>query len=215
MKNNLLGSAPIDLAKLEQLVDQSPELIAWAAPIMFLCVLIEWFVAKMNHHKRFDQQETLASICVGIGNVVIAFFLKFGLFFIIVAIYNLLPWRMSFTWWMLFPCYVLLDFCSYWSHRISHHQRFWWATHVVHHSGAHYNRFVQVKLDPAHQDHFLFACGTRRISPLDIFCRQSNRRTFSVLGPYRIHQKVAQGFRICICNPFQPQGTPWFSKPVH
>lgn len=49
-------------------------------------------------------------------------------------------------WWTLIPCYVFWDFCSYWAHRASHSQRFWWATHVVHHSGEKYNLTVSFRL---------------------------------------------------------------------
>jgi sterol desaturase/sphingolipid hydroxylase (fatty acid hydroxylase superfamily) len=45
-----------------------------------------------------------------------------------------------------FPCYIIFDFFSYWAHRISHQQRFWWATHVVHHSGENYNLTVSFRL---------------------------------------------------------------------
>ena len=31
------------------------------------------------------------------------------------------------------------DFSYYWFHRISHESRFFWASHVVHHSSTHYN----------------------------------------------------------------------------
>ncbi len=31
------------------------------------------------------------------------------------------------------------DFCYYWSHRVSHHVRWFWANHVVHHSSAQLN----------------------------------------------------------------------------
>lgn len=146
MNINLFGAPPIELQTLKNLSADAPEIIVWAAPIMFLCVLVEWFVSHRQHRELYNKEETVASILVGLGNVFIAFLLKFGLFFIIVVIYNLLPWRMSLNWWMLIPCYILLDFCSYWSHRISHHQRFWWATHIVHHSGENYNLTVSFRL---------------------------------------------------------------------
>ncbi len=146
MINNIFGASPIDLDTLKQLSTQAPEILVWAAPVMFAFVLIEWFVAKKQHRDMYNKEETMASIFTGIGNVLIAFLLKFGLFFLIVLIYNLLPWRMHLNWWTIIPCYILLDFCSYWSHRISHHQRFWWATHIVHHSGENYNLTVSFRL---------------------------------------------------------------------
>jgi sterol desaturase/sphingolipid hydroxylase (fatty acid hydroxylase superfamily) len=113
---------------------------------MFFFVLLEWFIARLQHRDIYEQKETFASICVGIGNVAINTALKLSLFYGIIWLYNLLPWRMHFNWWTFIPCYLIFDFCSYWAHRISHQQRFWWATHVVHHSAEHYNLTVSFRL---------------------------------------------------------------------
>jgi sterol desaturase/sphingolipid hydroxylase (fatty acid hydroxylase superfamily) len=143
---NLFGAPTIDLQNIKSFIKDAPEIIVWAAPIMFLFVLIEWIYSKKHDKKTYDKKETFASICVGIGNIFISFLLKFTLFYIIILVYNMLPWRLYFNWWTLIPCYIILDFCSYWAHRISHHQRFWWATHVAHHSGENYNLTTSFRL---------------------------------------------------------------------
>ena len=43
------------------------------------------------------------------------------------------------TWWALALCFVLDDLRYYWWHRISHENRWFWASHVVHHTSQHYN----------------------------------------------------------------------------
>ncbi len=144
--SNLFGAPIIDLQKIKQLSTEAPEIIVWAAPVMFLFVLIEWIYSKKEKKNIYNKKETFASICVGIGNIFISFLLKLTLLFLVVLVYNLIPWRMYLNWWTLLPCYIVLDFCSYWAHRISHHQRFWWATHVVHHSGEDYNLTVSFRL---------------------------------------------------------------------
>ncbi len=88
----------------------------------------------------------MGSIGVGVGNVLISVWIKLALFYMIVWIYNLVPWRMELNWWTAIPCYIIFDFFSYWAHNISHRQRFWWATHVAHHSGEHYNLSVSFRL---------------------------------------------------------------------
>ncbi len=143
---DIFSAPPIDLKDIEKLSTDAPEIIAWAAPVLLLFVLIEWIISVKQNKDLYNRTETIASIFVGIGNVFIAFLLKFSLFFLAILVYNLIPWRMQFNWWTLIPCYILLDFCSYWAHRISHHQRFWWATHVVHHSGEDYNLTVSFRL---------------------------------------------------------------------
>lgn len=143
---NLFGAPTINLQDIEDLSTDAPEIIVWAAPFMFLFVFIEWFFSLKQKKNIYNKTETFASICVGVGNIFISFLLKFALFYISILMYNLLPWRLHLNWWTLIPCYIILDFCSYWAHRISHHQRFWWATHVVHHSGEDYNLTTSFRL---------------------------------------------------------------------
>jgi sterol desaturase/sphingolipid hydroxylase (fatty acid hydroxylase superfamily) len=131
---------------IDEIGKNTPNIIIWAAPFMFLFVLIEWYISKKQSHHLYDKKDTIGSIFVGIGNVLINTFLKVSLFYLVILIYNLIPWRMHLNWWTIIPCYLIFDLCSYWSHRISHQQRFWWATHVVHHSSENYNLTVSFRL---------------------------------------------------------------------
>jgi sterol desaturase/sphingolipid hydroxylase (fatty acid hydroxylase superfamily) len=143
---SLFGASEISLENIDYFEKNSPNIIIWAAPVMFFFVLLEWFIAHKQQRHLYEKKETIASICVGIGNVAINTALKLSMFYGAIWLYNLLPWRMHFNWWTFIPCYILFDFCSYWAHRISHQQRFWWATHVVHHSAEHYNLTVSFRL---------------------------------------------------------------------
>ena len=144
--SSLFGAPEIPFEWVQQLHDKAPNIIIWAAPFMFFFVLLEWYIAHKQHRELYEKKETIGSICVGVGNVIINTALKMAMFYLIVWFYNLLPWRMYLNWWTFIPCYVLFDLCSYWAHRISHQQRFWWATHVVHHSSEHYNLTVSFRL---------------------------------------------------------------------
>lgn len=144
--SSLFGAPPISFNVIDELQTDAPNIIVWAAPVMFFFVLLEWGISRYQDRKLYDKKETIGSIFVGIGNVVINLLLKLTLFYMIVWLYNMVPWRMELNWWTFLPCYVIFDFCSYWAHRISHQQRFWWATHVVHHSGEHYNLTVSFRL---------------------------------------------------------------------
>ncbi|SHF01061.1 Sterol desaturase/sphingolipid hydroxylase, fatty acid hydroxylase superfamily [Cnuella takakiae] len=142
----LFGAPEIPLSLIHEIEDRSPNIIIWAAPIMFFFVLLEWFISYRQNRHLYDKKETIGSICVGVGNVIINFLLKVSLFYLVIGMYNALPWRMAFNWWTFIPCYIIFDLCSYWAHRISHQQRFWWATHVVHHSSEFYNLTVSFRL---------------------------------------------------------------------
>lgn len=143
---SLFGAPKIPFSGINELQGDAPNIIIWAAPVMFFFVLLEYIISYYQNRKLYEKRETFASICVGLGNVAINAALKLSLFYAIVWLYNILPWRMEFQWWTFIPCYIIFDLCSYWAHRISHQQRFWWATHVVHHSSDYYNLTVSFRL---------------------------------------------------------------------
>lgn len=144
--NDLFGAEKISLDHASELQSTAPDIIIWAAPFMFFFVLIEYLISKYQHKEYYEKKETIGSILVGLGNVTIGAGIKLALFYLLIWLYNIIPWRMELNWWTFIPCYIIFDFCSYWAHRISHQQRFWWATHVAHHSGEHYNLTVSFRL---------------------------------------------------------------------
>lgn len=121
--------------------------IIWiAAPIMFSFVLIEYLVGRKKKKKLYSGKDFLASSAVGFGNLLLNGLIKTGIFVVFLFFFNLAPFRIPHTWWSYLVCFVLLDFCRYWAHRLAHEQRFWWSTHVVHHSSEHYNLSVSFRL---------------------------------------------------------------------
>jgi sterol desaturase/sphingolipid hydroxylase (fatty acid hydroxylase superfamily) len=143
---SLFGAEKINFAEILTLQKSAPDIIVWAAPVMFLFVLIEYLISYWQGRDYYEKKETIGSIMVGLGNVTIGVIIKTFLFYVFVVVYNLIPWRMELNWWTFIPCYIIFDFCSYWAHNISHRLRFFWATHVAHHSGEHYNLTVSFRL---------------------------------------------------------------------
>lgn len=146
MPNSLFGAPQIPLDSISLLERDTPNIIVWAVPIMIFFTAIEMVITYYQEHDYYERKETIGSILVGLGNLVVSALIKVALLYACVWVYNLLPWRMSLQWWTIIPCYIIFDFFSYWAHRVSHSQRFWWATHVVHHSGEHYNLTVSYRL---------------------------------------------------------------------
>lgn len=152
----IFGAEKITLDQIKNIDETAPQLIIWAVPIMLIFTAIEYYVSLKDNDQRYENRELLGSVLVGLGNLVSNLVTKLVLFLMVVLFYNLVPWRMEFIWWMFFPCYIVLDFCSYWAHRISHEQRFWWATHITHHSGNHYNLAVSFRLSWIQQFKIIF-----------------------------------------------------------
>lgn len=136
------GAEKLAVEELYQLQSNTPNLIAYALPIVLLFTVLEFAFGKIFKHQDYTHQELKGSLWVGLGNLLVNLVLKSSLLLAAVWLYNVLPWRMQFSWLSLIPCFFIYDFCSYWSHRISHFNRFFWASHVVHHSAEHYNLTV-------------------------------------------------------------------------
>jgi len=121
--------------------------VIWiAAPIMFTFVALEWIFGSKKYPDLYNSKDFLASLSIGLGNLVLNGFMKLGMFTVFLFFFNLAPFKIPHTWWSYVLCLIVLDFCRYWAHRIAHEQRFWWSTHVVHHSSEHYNLSVSFRL---------------------------------------------------------------------
>lgn len=156
MEKKLVGAIRIQYSDITNIEQASSDLIVYAIPFMAVFTLLEvWYCWK--HEKRsYNTREAFGSLFVGLGNVALNLLIKVGLIYIVVFIYNLVPWRMALNWWTMIPCLLIYDFCSYWAHRISHFNRFFWATHVVHHTAEHYNLTVSFRLSWAQHFKLLF-----------------------------------------------------------
>ncbi|SKB71215.1 Fatty acid hydroxylase superfamily protein [Daejeonella lutea] len=143
---SFFGATAIPLQDVYHLQETSPDILLYAVPVVCLLTLAEFLFSRIQHHNNYDVEETIGSIITGVGSLFINLVLKIVLFYGAVWIYKLIPWRIEFHWWTLVPCYIIYDFCSYWAHRIAHYNRFFWATHVVHHSAEYYNLTVSFRV---------------------------------------------------------------------
>jgi len=123
-----------------------PNIIVYAAPVMILLVVAEWLVSYYKKKDYYDSKDTLAATVIGLGNVAISASLKIITFLIVLFFYNMVSWSVPFVWWAYILCFIWIDFWRYWAHRVAHENRFWWATHVTHHTSEKYNWSVSFRL---------------------------------------------------------------------
>jgi sterol desaturase/sphingolipid hydroxylase (fatty acid hydroxylase superfamily) len=109
-------------------------------------VLFEMLLGELHNKQQYKSKDLAASLSIGIGNLIVSAGVKIGLYAILLVIYNILPWKVPAAWWSYPLCLIAIDFCRYWGHRVAHEQRFWWATHVTHHSSEQYNFSVSFRL---------------------------------------------------------------------
>jgi len=119
------------------------EVLYYAIPFFVLLLVVEALSFKHARDEEligYEPRDTRTSLLLGGGNVAINVGWKFVVLAIFIGVYELTPLRLdSGDWWVWVLLFFADDFSYYWFHRISHESRFFWASHVVHHSSTHYN----------------------------------------------------------------------------
>src|SRR3546814_862057 len=90
-----------------------PNVILWAAPVMFILVFAEWGWSIYRHRDAYDGKDFLAATTIGLVNVGISALLKVVVFGAALFFWNLVPWKIPPTWWSFIPCFILLDLARY------------------------------------------------------------------------------------------------------
>ncbi|WP_439883384.1 sterol desaturase family protein [Pontibacter sp. MBLB2868] len=128
----------------------------YAIPIIIVSVLIEWGVGIYKKRDYYHKKDFMAALTIGGVNTLLSGAIKVWLFAVAMVVYNLVPWSVPRVWWGFILCFIAVDFCRYWAHRISHEQRFWWATHVTHHSSQKMNFSVSFRTGWTQHIKFVF-----------------------------------------------------------
>jgi len=117
-----------------------PDLIQYAIPGFIVLLLAEVIVTAKQQKDYYDVKDTAGSLSMGIGNVLIGVVGKAIVFGAYTLAYQVRLFTIDMA--QVWPWVVLFfadDFSYYWFHRISHQSRYFWASHVVHHSSQKYN----------------------------------------------------------------------------
>lgn len=117
-----------------------PNIIAWATPAFAALVIMEIVAARTTGRGRYEPRDAAASLLMGLGSQLVPLVGISGLVLVVFgAAYEIRLFTIPNTWWAVVVCFLADDFRYYWWHRISHERRWFWASHVNHHSSQHYN----------------------------------------------------------------------------
>ncbi len=124
------------------------EVYAIGAPIVLAMIFVELLISTWQNKKYYKKEDTLCTIGLLTGNIIVAFSIKgltlafhFYLYqFKVLELASILPlWAM----WVL--TFIMIDFVFYIYHRMSHRVRFLWAIHLSHHSSEEMNFAVSFR----------------------------------------------------------------------
>lgn len=121
-------------------VPDIPDLIIYVIPFFIITLIIEIIISTRKKTKAYETKDSVTSISMGLGNTFLGLISKIFIFAVFIFVYNNFRlFSIPFTWWAWILILFAEDFTYYWFHRISHVSRFFWASHIVHHSSKHYN----------------------------------------------------------------------------
>jgi sterol desaturase/sphingolipid hydroxylase (fatty acid hydroxylase superfamily) len=118
---------------------QIPDLIHLAIPAFFLLLLLEVIADAVMRRELYQIKDTVASLTMGTGNVIIGLAVKAMVLGIFTFVHRFAIFDIGWHWWSWLLVFFADDFSYYWFHRTSHECRLFWASHVVHHSSQRYN----------------------------------------------------------------------------
>ena len=116
-----------------------PDPVSYAIPAFVALVLAEMVVARFKDRRRYEAWDTLTSLSLGLGST-IAGVVSGGLVFALARwVWQFRIFDIGYAWYWFVLCFVLDDLAYYAFHRSAHRVRWFWASHVIHHSSQHYN----------------------------------------------------------------------------
>ena len=113
--------------------------VTYAVPVFVLLVLAEMVYARFRDRSAYEPRDTLTSLSMGLGSSVTGALLGSAVLAMAYWAYQYRLFDIGWAWWAWALCFVLDDLAYYVFHRSAHRVRWFWASHVVHHSSQHYN----------------------------------------------------------------------------
>ncbi|WP_128891604.1 sterol desaturase family protein [Erythrobacter sp. HKB08] len=113
--------------------------VDYAVPLFVGLVLAEMLWSWKKRPEAYEPRDTLTSLAFGLGSTVAG--VLFGGFVVALSLW-LYQFRLAdigWQWWVWPIAFVLDDLAYYLFHRTAHRVRWFWASHVNHHSSQHYN----------------------------------------------------------------------------
>lgn len=115
------------------------DIVLYAVPAFFALMALEALLLRDGRASGYERRDTVASLSMGLGNVLVngTFAGAIGFFYVWLYEHRVFdPGTGAFAWVALF---FAQEIAYYWFHRLSHEVRFLWAAHVNHHSSERYN----------------------------------------------------------------------------
>ena len=117
-----------------------PPIITYAIPGFVILIVAEMlYIRYFKRGGAYNVGDSASSLMMGFGNQVAGLLFGGILVWSFYAAYQFHIFNIGWTWWSMALCFFGEDCAYYWFHRTAHERRWFWASHVIHHSSQHYN----------------------------------------------------------------------------
>jgi sterol desaturase/sphingolipid hydroxylase (fatty acid hydroxylase superfamily) len=116
-----------------------PDPVQIAVPGFVLLVLAEMIVARLKDRTRYEPRDTLTSLGLGLGSTVAGVLSAGAVLALAAWLHQFRLFDIDYAWYWFVVAFVIDDLAYYAFHRSAHRVRWFWASHVIHHSSQHYN----------------------------------------------------------------------------
>jgi len=115
------------------------DVVPFAVPLFIVAIAIEMVWAARRAPTAYEPGDTLTSLLMGLGSSIAGLVVAGAILLGAGWLYAHRMVTVPVTWWSWIAVFVLDDFNYYLFHRSAHRVRWFWASHVNHHSSQHYN----------------------------------------------------------------------------
>ncbi len=116
-----------------------PDPVSLAVPGFVLLLLVEMVVARIRDRSLYEPRDTLTSLALGLGSTVAGVLSAGAVFALATWLWQFRAFDIPYAWYWFVVAFVIDDLAYYLFHRSAHRVRWFWASHVIHHSSQHYN----------------------------------------------------------------------------
>ena len=124
------------------------EVYAIGIPIVLAMIFVEILISNWQQKNYYKTQDTLCTIGLLAGNIIVAFSIKGLILALHFYLYQYKIFELSGMlplWLFWIMTFVVIDLVFYIYHRMSHRIRFLWAIHLSHHSSEEMNFAVSFR----------------------------------------------------------------------
>lgn len=135
----------------------SPELLLGISFVVFIAVEC-WLSMRMELH-NYEAADSLANGAIAVAGAILNILFKGVAFGWFVFVHQATPFKIENGWFSLLILFLLTDLFYYVFHRLGHRSRFFWASHVIHHSSEKFNLTTSLR-SPITNSWFRFLFST-------------------------------------------------------